>query len=61
MKLITWIGDISYKYEFMGWINLELWRAFKKEGIEIPYPQMDLYIKNENQQVPTVRSEEEWL
>ena len=61
MKLITWIGDISHKYEFMGWINLELWRAFKKEGIEIPYPQMDLYIKNENLQVPTVKSEEEWL
>ena len=49
------------KQEYIGWINLELWRAFKKEGIEIPYPQMDLYIKNENLQVPTVKSEEEWL
>ncbi len=48
MKLITWITDINYKYEYIGWINLEFWRAFKKEGIEIPYPQMDLFLKNKN-------------
>lgn len=46
MKVICWIDDISHKHEFIGWVNLELWRAFKKEGIEIPYPQMDLHIKN---------------
>ena len=45
MKLISWIDDISHKHEFIGWVNLELWRSFKKEGIEIPYPQMDLHIK----------------
>ena len=45
MKLISWIDDISHKHEFIGWINLELWRSFKNEGIEIPYPQMDLHIK----------------
>lgn len=45
MKLICWIDDINHKHEFIGWVNLELWRTFKKEGIEIPYPQMDLHIK----------------
>jgi len=45
MKIICWIDDISHKREFLGWVNLELWRAFKREGIEIPYPQMDLHIK----------------
>lgn len=26
-------------------INLEIWRRFKQEGITIPFPQQDLYIK----------------
>ncbi|MBB6478377.1 mechanosensitive ion channel family protein [Spirochaeta isovalerica] len=47
MKLISWINDSANKYEFLGWVNLELWRAFKKEGIEIPYPQLDLHVKKE--------------
>lgn len=47
MKVICWIDDISHKHEFLGWVNLELWRAFKNEGIEIPYPQMDLHIKRQ--------------
>lgn len=47
MKVICWIDDISHKHEFLGWVNLELWRSFKKEGIEIPYPQMDLHIKRQ--------------
>jgi small-conductance mechanosensitive channel len=47
MKVLSWIDDISHKHEFLGWVNLELWRAFKKEGIEIPFPQMDLHIKRE--------------
>jgi len=44
MKLISWINDSANKYEFLGWVNLELWRAFKREGIEIPYPQLDLHV-----------------
>jgi len=44
MKLISWINDSANKYEFLGWVNLELWRAFKREGIEIPYPQLDLHL-----------------
>ncbi|MDA3812608.1 MAG: mechanosensitive ion channel [Spirochaetaceae bacterium] len=45
MKLLCWINDISNKQDFMAWVNLELWRAFKNENIEIPFPQMDLHIK----------------
>jgi small-conductance mechanosensitive channel len=48
MKVLSWIDDISHKHEFIGWVNLELWRAFKKEGIEIPFPQMDLHIKRDS-------------
>lgn len=45
MKVISWIDDINHKHEFLGDINLELWRAFKREGIEIPFPQLDLHVK----------------
>lgn len=48
MKLISWIDDISHKYDYNGWINLELWRDFKNEGIEMPYPQLDLHIKRKS-------------
>ena len=47
MKILSWIDDITHKHEFIAWVNLELWRAFKKEGNEIPFPQMDLHIKRE--------------
>lgn len=46
MKVISWIDDINNKYEYLGSVNLELWRAFKREGIEIPFPQVDLHIKD---------------
>lgn len=51
MRLFSWISDSRYKYEFIGWVNLEIWRAFKREGIEIPYPQLDLHVKQEKNPV----------
>lgn len=43
--LLCWIKDSSLKYEAKSWINLEIWRTFKAEKIEIPFPQMDLHMK----------------
>lgn len=43
--LLCWIKDSSLKYEANSWINLEIWRTFKRENIEIPFPQVDLHIK----------------
>lgn len=46
LKLFTWIEDVNDKFDVLSWVNLEIWRQFKKEGIEIPFPQVDLHFKN---------------
>ena len=33
-------------------INLAIWRAFKKAGITIPYPQRDIHIKSGTAALP---------
>lgn len=52
-------GDSSLDFELRIWsetlverpnklrsqVNFKIWEQFKKDGIEIPYPQRDLYIK----------------
>jgi small-conductance mechanosensitive channel len=45
LEMSIWIvdpeeGQASLRSE----INLEIWRAFKQQGIEIPYPQRDIRI-----------------
>lgn len=42
LNVISWIKDSAEKYEAQSFINLEIWRAFKGHGIEIPYPKMDV-------------------
>lgn len=44
LSVISWIENSSMKYSAMSWINLEIWREFKKKGVEIPYPKLDLKI-----------------
>lgn len=45
LQVISWIKDSAHKYDAESWINLEIWRTFKDNSIEIPYPQLDLKIK----------------
>lgn len=45
MKLLVWIVDVSKKYDAHTWNNLQIWERFEKERISIPFPQMDLHIK----------------
>ncbi len=46
VELRTWIAAAPDKMKARSWANLEIWRAFKKSGIEIPFPQLDLHVKN---------------
>lgn len=54
-------GDSAIQYELRGWIksplqinrvkhsvNTEIYKQLQEEGIEIPYPQQDINIKNED-------------
>ncbi len=46
VSLCTKIRDAREKNFALSWTNLEIWRAFKAAGIEIPFPQMDLHVKD---------------
>lgn len=45
VRLCTWIRDARERIPASSWCNLEIWRAFKTNSIEIPFPQMDLHVK----------------
>jgi small-conductance mechanosensitive channel len=46
VNLRTWIQNAQDKMKAHSWNNLEIWREFKRSGIEIPFPQMDLHVKD---------------
>ncbi len=45
VALWTSIGEATDKLAALSWTNLEIWRAFKNAGIVIPFPQVDLHVK----------------
>ena len=46
LLLLTWIRDVSHKQAALSWNNLEIWRQFRDEGVEIPFPQRDLHLRS---------------
>ena len=48
IAVFTWIKDVSDKYDAHHWMNMEIWRVFREKGIEIPFSQLDLHIKDGN-------------
>ncbi|QEN07131.1 mechanosensitive ion channel [Oceanispirochaeta crateris] len=40
------IRDVNFKFDAHSWTNMEIWKSFKLEGIEIPFPQRDVHIKS---------------
>ncbi|MBN1835773.1 MAG: mechanosensitive ion channel [Spirochaetales bacterium] len=44
LALWTWIELATNKVVAASWSNLEIWRAFRKAGIVIPFPQVDLHV-----------------
>jgi len=49
MKLRTWIENVADRAEAQSWTNLEIWRVFAHNNIEIPFPQRDVHIKAESE------------
>lgn len=45
VELWSWIGEATQKMAAKAWNNLEIWRSFKNAGITIPFPQVDLHVK----------------
>ena len=39
MQLRTWIRDVLHRADARSWTNLEIWRSFRDQGVEIPFPQ----------------------
>ncbi|NBF41180.1 MAG: mechanosensitive ion channel [Spirochaetes bacterium] len=46
VKLCSAIRDGREKNRASSWMVLEIWRAFRNAGIEIPFPQRDVHIKS---------------
>ena len=46
VELRTWIGRAIEKYQAIAWINMEIWKKLKEAGIQIPFPQVDLHVKD---------------
>ncbi|HEY9103281.1 mechanosensitive ion channel family protein [Chitinimonas sp.] len=47
LELAYWIGDPDQgSASLRSELNLKIWRAFKEQGIEIPYPRRDVYLIN---------------
>jgi small-conductance mechanosensitive channel len=46
MELRTWIGRASDKLDAIAWTNMAVWKAFREHGITIPFPQVDVHMKN---------------
>ncbi|MDC7219546.1 MAG: mechanosensitive ion channel [Spirochaetales bacterium] len=45
LELWVTVDDVVHRAPAYAWTNLELWKRFKAAGIEMPYPQMDVHIK----------------
>ena len=45
MELRTWIKKAPDKLAAESWINFAVWKALRDAEIQIPFPQMDLYVK----------------
>lgn len=49
MQLRTWIKDVEHRADAKSWTNLEIWRTFVNNGIEIPFPQRVVHYKVQNE------------
>lgn len=57
VRVCTWIEDAVDRIPAFSWTNLEIWRAFKTNGVEIPFPQIDLHVKDTPKAGPAGRND----
>lgn len=55
VSLCSTIRDAREKNRASSWLVLEIWRAFRETGIEIPFPQRDVHVKS----MPSLAASEE--
>ncbi len=57
MQVRTWIDDVGHLADAFSWTNLEIWRTFHENGIEIPFPQRVIHQSdNESETIPEANS-----
>ena len=44
--IVTWVDSPGEKFMVRTKINEEIYRRFNEEGIQIPYPTQDIYVRN---------------
>jgi small-conductance mechanosensitive channel len=47
LQMIIWTDKYTMTYEIRDFINCRILKVFKNEGIEIPFPQVDVHLKKE--------------
>ncbi|MFN2508393.1 MAG: mechanosensitive ion channel family protein [Chthoniobacterales bacterium] len=58
-ELVVWSSEMSYRpRRFRSDLNFAIARKLKEAGIEIPYPQRDVYIRSGNIRVTTKEEDE---
>jgi len=48
VELLVWISDPEGQVGTEVDLNLDIWRTLKREGIEIPFPQQDIHLRDDS-------------
>ena len=56
-EVLSWIAKPAHRDDVLHELNMEIYRQFNTEGVAIPFPQQDVYIKEmPSQKVPPPQS-----